>query len=472
MSHTQGSKSLELQSQSQLLERLRAMTRFGSNIVILNGHVGAGKTWLLERYYRQFLPSTNKATLSGQQSLSIDEVSLAILKQLIPSIDYDPNQSIFENLDRELGLQTCEFVVLIDDAGLLSQDILMELWGLVERCQAHPTWSFSLILSSGPDLLAQNILSLHKLFNVQPTELKIEPLPTKEAEFFLELLVLRKFECLDKREKIRKKAQRMESYPRNLIALGSELKQTKGPLNAHSGSVKNGVMFLTLLIFAAAIGSWLFSSGDSPMSQTASQPEVPVAQTIPATAEEGKSETPAQPMPMTAVDIDTVINDDAALPPPVTSQTVTVGENANGRQRIIVPDQVVDSLIEDNDLVAVPSMPPKKASASQVNPSQITFSFAREELLNVSSQRYTVQLGAQRSMQEVQNFINKHDFHQQVRIYPTLRAGKKWYIITYQDFRFVKQASAAIAALPAEIQEVGPWVKSMAQVHKEIEIGK
>lgn len=41
---------LDLESQTELLERLQLLTRFGSNLVNVCGRQGAGKSWLAQRF--------------------------------------------------------------------------------------------------------------------------------------------------------------------------------------------------------------------------------------------------------------------------------------------------------------------------------------------------------------------------------------------------------------------------------------
>ncbi|GEM78205.1 SPOR domain-containing protein [Vibrio superstes] len=473
MSKAQKTRTLELQSQSQLLDKLRLMTRFGSNLVTFNGARGAGKSWLLNRYFSHFVSTRYKAKLLADASLSEKDIKQTILQQLIPNGTIDVDLSLFDNLDNELGLQTTEFVILVDDAGLLSEENLLQLWSLVERIQAHPTWTLSLILASGPDLLSKRILPLSQQFNVQPTELQIAPLRQSEAEFFLELIVLRKFESLKKRDKIRKKADRCVRYPGELIALGNKVKSTKSALPSHNGSAKSGVIITLLVILLGLIAWWLLSGSGKP----ANNEPVPIT---PSESVDNKGDLSLSSESSEVVDIsvkeqDTLTEDTKELPPPVTDKTVTLADNSNGRHRVVVPDEVVDSLIKTESQVVQPAYEkaePKIKSEDKPANSAVNFSFAREELMGISAKRYTIQLGALRTMREVQSFLDTHQMQDETRIYPTLRSGKKWYIITHGDYRYVKQASQGIVQLPEAVQEVGPWVKSMAQVHKEIEAGK
>ncbi|OBT10068.1 hypothetical protein A9264_03665 [Vibrio sp. UCD-FRSSP16_10] len=470
MSRAQEAKSLELQSQTLLLDKLRLMTRFGSNLVTLIGSGGSGKSWLLERYFSKYITAQHKAKLTGDASTSKCDMKRTLLAQLSPNTVFDSSLSTFEHLDNEFGLQSLEFVILVDDAGLYTEDVLLSLWYLVERIQAHPTWTLSLIMACGPDLLSKKILPLSHRFNVQPSQLNIAPLSPKEVDFFLELMVLRQFESLKKRDNIRKKANRGVQYPGELIALGSKLKSTKSRLSSHNGSAKSAVIAILLILAFALLAWWVFfksNQADEIKSVPASTDSTEQALLQPQLGE------PTDVADFSAVEEDTLVEDTQQLPPPVTGKTITLDDNSHGQERVVVPDAVVDSLIDTESNVVKPKLEAAvKPTALDKNNALVHFSFARDELLAISSKRYTVQLGALPTMAEVQSFIDEHQLQSETRIYPTLRSGKKVYIITYHDFRFVKQASKAIEQLPAAVQAVGPWVKSMAQVHKEIEVGK
>ncbi|CAM4148501.1 SPOR domain-containing protein [Vibrio neonatus] len=479
MSQSHKARTLELQSQALLLDKLRLMTRFGSNLVTLIGSRGAGKSWLLERHFSQCVVGY-KAKLLGDSAMSEQDMAESLFAQLTTEQAYSAQHSLFENLDQAFGLQAAEFTILVDDAGLFSEEILLSLWNLVERIQAHPTWTINVIMACGPDLLSKKILPLCHQFNTQPVQLNIEPLPKTEVEFFLELMVLRKFESLNKRDSIRKKANRCPQYPGELMALGSKVKPMKTALSSHNGSAKSGVVVIILIIVIALIAWWVLSGSNS-----TSQPDAP-DQALTSNVEKANTESLSgqsqQVADFSAKEEQTLTDDAHQLPPPVTKKTITLDDNSRGQERVVVPDQVVDSLIDTETQVVKPTVKsstsvaatPSVASAEQDNNTQprVHFSFARDELLAISSKRYTVQLGALRSMGEVQAFIDEHQLQNQVRIYPTPRSGKTWYIITYQDFRFVKQASEAIEQLPDAVQSVGPWVKSMSQVHKEVVAGK
>ncbi|MFA0521255.1 SPOR domain-containing protein, partial [Vibrio sp. 10N.222.55.E8] len=95
------------------------------------------------------------------------------------------------------------------------------------------------------------------------------------------------------------------------------------------------------------------------------------------------------------------------------------------------------SVDQESDLTQ--STPPTK---------KITFSFAREALQAISPRAYTLQLSAMTSLEDVQSFIEEYDLENKVRIYPTLRNDRKWFIITYQDYPTIQVARDAVSSLP------------------------
>lgn len=166
-------------------------------------------------------------------------------------------------------------------------------------------------------------------------------------------------------------------------------------------------------------------------------------------------------------------------------------------QRVVIESDVVDALLEDKQekadsvLVAEEKGTPVQAdndsssnsetesdsavslqrSGPQADTTQpvVKFSFSREELKALSPRAYTVQLAAMTSMADVQAFLDKHQLNDKVRIYPTLRSDKEWYIVTYRDYPTIQQARDAVETLPGSLKSLGPWAKSLSQVQREIE---
>jgi DamX protein len=198
-------------------------------------------------------------------------------------------------------------------------------------------------------------------------------------------------------------------------------------------------------------------------------------------------------------------DDSSALPPDVKESTEGVGQADSNQQRVVITSDVVDALLEgkpqaaDTSAIdkvvaaapqvdaqpkvaaetvqaAQPASPPaveQPAAAEQTPPqTKITFSFGREELKAMSPRSYTLQLAAVNSLAEVQTFIERHQLQGKVNVYPTLRNDVEWYIITYSNYPTIQMARDAVETLPKSLQSMGPWAKSLSQVHREIERGQ
>jgi len=52
-------------------------------------------------------------------------------------------------------------------------------------------------------------------------------------------------------------------------------------------------------------------------------------------------------------------------------------------------------------------------------------------------------------------------------VYKTTRNGQPWYVLVSGAYATPAEAKRAVAALPAEVRAVNPWVKPLSQVKKE-----
>ncbi|MGL5655060.1 MAG: SPOR domain-containing protein, partial [Vibrio sp.] len=59
-----------------------------------------------------------------------------------------------------------------------------------------------------------------------------------------------------------------------------------------------------------------------------------------------------------------------------------------------------------------------------------------------------------------------------VYVYPTLRNEVEWFIVTQGNYPTIQMARDAVEQLPAALQALGPWAKSLSQVQREIQRNK
>lgn len=85
--------------------------------------------------------------------------------------------------------------------------------------------------------------------------------------------------------------------------------------------------------------------------------------------------------------------------------------------------------------------------------------------------RYTVQLVGAGTEQAVRDHLNGYDVRGDIAQLVTRRDGKPWHVLFWGDFADRAAAERAVAALPAPLKKVAPWIRSYADVHGEMKAG-
>lgn len=141
---------LELQSQTDLLERIQLLTRFGSNFIAVSGAPGAGKTWIAQRYLEVWADDKNQSLLMCYPGQDEYQWRSTILTQIAPQAEFDVDESLTSNLSAVLGDEECNIAIVVDDAHILSETLISELWTLVLEAQKRADWTINIVLFSLP----------------------------------------------------------------------------------------------------------------------------------------------------------------------------------------------------------------------------------------------------------------------------------------------------------------------------------
>lgn len=499
---------LELDSQTELLERLQLLTRFSSNLINVCGNQGAGKSWLAQRYLEAWANDKNQSLLMCHPNQNDEQRRLTILSQLSSESLFNPKDSLVESFSHLFEQAQCDVVVVIDDAHLLSETLVSELWMWILESQANPHWTVNVVLfaqSIGLDALLTRLSygQEHK-----PVDLEIELLSRDEADRLFEQRVMRYVDDEHER-RVRAAYKKVKNLPGEIMALGEQKMEKRIVIRSIIGSPVKVALLVVLLLLLIGGGYWWWLSQPSP-DDKAQQMTLVKEQTViptlsePTTATDANSvnTTPSSPLE------NSITDDSAALPPDVVESEEGVGVSDSDQQRVVITSDVVDALLEGkpekadtskiDTLVEESAVP--QASVSQASVSQttitaaqtvdieqakpvtavtetppavkVTFSFAREELKAMSPRSYTLQLGAFNSIADAQRFINQYQLQGKVNVYPTLRNDAEWYIITYSNYPTIQLARDAVETLSNPLQQLGPWAKSLSQVHREIERAK
>ena len=496
---------LELESQVELLERLQLLTNFGSNLVTVAGKAGSGRSWLAQRYLEAWSTEKNQCLLLCHPSQDDQQRRALILSQIVSDPLFNQHDSLSDSLARLLDGESCNVVIVVDDAHRLSELLVSELWMLVLEAQSNPQWTINIVLFSEIGHLDTLLTRLSYGQPHKPIDLEIDDLSQPEAEHFFESLVIRYVDD-ESETRVRRAFNKAQPLPGELMALGELKVEKRIIIRSIIGSPINIAIVVALLLVLIGGGYWWMFSQPTPDDKAQSL-IAPIEQTAIPTFEvesgtkqagvDGSSDSEAEAdMSYQGAD-----DDSSSLPPVVVEGTASVGEVKQEQQRVVITSDVVDALLDDkpknadtsaidaaveeNTGAAVSAQPDAAKNESQASVDEdtdltestpptkkITFSFAREELQAISPRAYTLQLSAMTSLEDVQSFIEEYDVEDKVRIYPTLRNDTKWFIITYQDYPTIQVARDAVSALSKPLQQLEPWAKSMNQVHREIERAK
>lgn len=480
---------LELESQIDVLSRIQFVSRFGSNLVHIEGVKGSGKSWLAQRYLEKWSDDANQALLMCHKNQSIQQQRGIILKQVVRDPLFNEFDTVVDSIGRMLAGETCNLLLVIDDAHLLSTELLSELWLLVQKAQSTPNWQINVLLFSEAGKLTPALSRMSYGQDNKPIDIDIELLSAEEAATFTEMLVVRFKANGEEKRRIRNLVDKSNRLPAELIALGEKKKERRVIIRSVTNSPIGILGVAGCLLLASAGGYWWLNQATT----------VPVSSVV---------DTALEHDTKLALELDNQISgainstefksvnlpedDTHTIPPDVIDTPIIAETTVEEGKRVVVPSELVDSLVRDSESalkqenVTVKELPSDVVDVAigaetvkedpitepEVTPetrTNITFSSANSELKGISQKRYILQLAALTNEEAVQEFLIEHQIEKSARIYQALRNGSIWYIVTFGDYASISAARGAVQALPSSVQSLGPWAKSLVQVHREID---
>jgi DamX protein len=551
---------LELQSQTDLLERIQLLTRFGSNFISVSGAPGAGKTWIAQRYLEVWADDKNQSLLMCYPGQDDYQWRSTILTQISSHSEFQADESLVSNLSAVLEDEECNIVIVVDDAQILSEALISELWALVLEAQKRSQWTINVVLFSLPKTLDKLLSRLSDGEENKAVDLEIDILAQDDADRFFEFLVMRYVDP-KMEQQLRRSFDRIKKTPGGIMALGEQKMEKRIVIRSIIGSPAKIALIILLICLLVGVGYWwMLSENQAPdILHTATQESSTqtVIPTLPGSLSSDADESGQTSDQNHASDMASrspaktkrnayhPVDDSGALPPDIVAQTANVGEDDQGR-RVVVSSEVVDALMEgkpeksdttqlhqvasevtpppqtilsDNAVADIsedlqdgqsnaanenpadalqpavdiadmqepavePGLQPATSddgkkirirvsrNQSSAAPADERFGDGRDALMNMADRSYTLQLAAFNSVKEVNNFIRRYALQGQVNVYSTVRGNVDWYMITYKNYPTIQLARDAVLTLPDELQALGPWAKSIRQVHREIQRAK
>lgn len=96
--------------------------------------------------------------------------------------------------------------------------------------------------------------------------------------------------------------------------------------------------------------------------------------------------------------------------------------------------------------------------------SNASLSSDERSILSAPADHYTVQLMGSGSKAAIQKVVANSQIQQKAKVYHTTLKGKDYFVLIYGSYPSQAAANAAIAHLPAKLQQLKPWVKPYTSV--------
>ncbi|MGL5008203.1 MAG: AAA family ATPase [Plesiomonas sp.] len=192
MEHTPSRFWVELDSQTQVLSRTRFLSRFGSPFIHVSAPQGAGKSFLAQQLLdEQDAERVRAALLVGRQGQSDALVRSLLVHQLVDKAAYDDAMLLADFLPELARADRRDLLIIVDNAELLSDAMLMELWHLAGTSKQQDNRRCAVILFAQAEVLTDQIKALPVQAGVAPMTIDIPSLPKEEALALLKAALVR-----------------------------------------------------------------------------------------------------------------------------------------------------------------------------------------------------------------------------------------------------------------------------------------
>ena len=464
-------KNLDLESQIQLLTRVRFITRFGSHLIHLSGAAGSGKTWLAHSFLEHYATDCRQVLLMCQSGQTDAQHRTLLLQQFVSQAMFNEHDSLCQSVEHLLAHQHDKLMVVIDDAHLLSPCLVAELWALSLYAAQHSTLQLNIVLFANRGELHQTLTHVAHGSGIVPLALDIDDLSQQEAVLFTERLIGSDQLTTASRRTLKQRLLTVIARPGVLY----DFPQSEG-VNMTSKASKRPLLVavIILAVIALAIAGYGLMTIRSHIAADTQPPA-----TIPA---------------VTA----TVTFDDVPLPPQVHAQGLTVGRKEDSsHERIVISEQQIDAMMDDqalkghsiateateatttpviapivaaSDTTAIPSLPSAgaiiPAPASKLDWS-LKLATDEQKLAAIKSSHYALQLAATQSLAAAAEFMTTHHVVEAM-IYQTDRKKQQWFIVVSGNYSTADQARIAKSQLSASLQQLKPWLKPYRHIQQEM----
>ncbi|MBD1387935.1 AAA family ATPase [Neiella sp. HB171785] len=495
-----------LPSQQQLMLRIQHLAGLDSNLVIIAGREGAGKHTLASALVEQYSAEYDLAWLEVSSKSSDSVVRAQLLNQLFADTAYDPDEPLQHSVNQILGDTGGKQMIVLTHADRLSNQLLVELWSLVENSRKLPagTHHISVLMFAEPMWANRVSREMAAITEADQPVLQIPSLPLEERKQLFSLLQQRLGHSELDTDLVERQLDEQDGLPGEVVALC----QDAGPITDDTDDAaeedKQRQAIPKIWLIAAAVGLtllllilWWATSGQQPTNEPSESAAV-VEQISEAVASvEPQADETAHDLSQPAVADEPL----ESLPEQLPETTVTTQvADESDKQRIEVDEQTISSIeaadsSKDSAATAPQEVEPAAVEAAVIETAttplaaepEIEPQAAPEPTPQVAtgntnaavepspwwqqldSNRYVLQLGVMSSQSRFDTFARRYGLSDDplFRHYQSERNGKRVFIGVYGDYPSSAAARQALNSMSAQVQALKPWPKTVATIQQE-----
>lgn len=523
---------ISFSSQLQLIERLQHLLYLSSSMVFISGEKGSGKSTLVEQLSNQLPSNTQQAFITLIEPISIEQIRLQIISQLFEQPLFDADDTLYNSLLLLKQKQSSDIarVVVIDNAGLLPQQLLIELAEVIKKKSLLVDNEINFVLL-GDELKNNQMVKLIKQSpshqGIAALSFKLPPLSVAEAKQLLvhSLEQVSYSPKIQHQDALAKQLLSCGGIPEKILLLATEV--SSGNLDTEKESwlktrLPAVLLMMALVGIAALLGFYLYPQFiKSPTevniiveTDNVLLDEIPQIDLV--LAEDSVTEALAGQWSNVQQTID---DNQLSVGIADNVQRVTISEplllEIEHSASVATIDDSQDNLIsmeemlnEGKFLALDPEVETLKDSTEQLNdepntvfePSEVISEIpvladneeqkieltsalsevkntnvltATDLLLAVEPEYYTLQLAGLSSEKSLSAFIENYQLPQKdVYLYQTIRNGKKWFVVIYGQFENRDIAIREAGNRPNILSKLDVWAKKYALVHQDLQLNE
>lgn len=493
-----------LNSRQEIIERISFLSGCGHRFILLTGVKGVGKStvieYLLESYFEEFV----RKYVSVSPNINDIQVRSLMLEAVFPDASFDPEISLVKSFTAHIE-DTEEKFLVIDNAQNISEQVSAELLQLSLNPER---FNLSVLFASQSDSSNVKLLAEHS----SVVSVNVDCLDLDESKQFLDY----HFEELANEDLVTEfilktggHPQRLQQWEQRDSILDSAATEATDP---KSTNWRIPVIIAVALLGAIAIQSYFyFSTNNTEPKMVVTQPPIkksPTVTTEQIVPKESNTEENAQPLPDTSdinannTELAADWNEPTNSEPEEQNDEVLIEDSAteldsgvDTNQEVLeieITEQVVQES-SNNDPLSIAERDVEITSVQATTISDtIELSVADSNETNINSaqalslidkginvqipswfkqlpeQSYFLQASGVSSTETLEEFLRFENIIDQTVIYQTTRNNSPWFVVLFGPYDNADQARNAISDLPASIQKLDPWAKSLTAIKREL----